>query len=192
MERSNFFLRVLFGGLPLAAVVTLSIGFAYVAAQQAYRMNANDPQIGLAEDAANALAHGAEVTAVIPATQVEIDTSPSAYVIVYDSAGKPIAGNGALHGGAPVLPEGVLAAAHASGENRITWEPQDGVRQAIVVVPYSHSDTSGFTNGYVMSGRSLSNTEKNIGNLTYMAEIALVASLLVTLILIALKELIAQ
>ena len=190
MERSNFFLRVLFSFLPIVAAVTLSIGFAYVAAQQVYRMNANDPQVGMAEDAANALAHGAEVNTVVPAGSVEIDTSPSPYVIIYDSAGKPIAGNGALHGGAPVLPEGVLAAAHADGENRITWEPQDGVRQAIVVVPYSHSDTSGFTNGYVMSGRSLSETEKNIGNLTYMAEIALVASLVITLILVALKELI--
>ena len=38
-----------------AAIITLLSGIIYIVVQQNYRMNANDPQFQMIEDAANAL-----------------------------------------------------------------------------------------------------------------------------------------
>ncbi len=185
MPKSNFFVRVIFGWMPLVAICVVLIGFAYVAAQQVYRAGANDPQIQMAEDAALKLAGGAELASVIPVDPVAIETSLAPYVIVYSADGRPSAGNGSLHGGAPVLPAGVLEAAKSAGENRLTWQPEEGVRQAIVIVPYQSGDAD---QGYVMVGRSLREVEDRVASLTFMAALALLCSLAATLLTVFLKE----
>jgi hypothetical protein len=52
-----------------------------------------------------------------------------------------------LDGKTPLPPLGVLDSVRRSGEDRITWQPAPGVRQAIVVTRFQH--------GFVLAGRSL-------------------------------------
>lgn len=181
----SYFVRVTFGFLPIAIAVGVLAGFFYIAVGQSYRQGANDPQVQMAHAAAQALSSGKAPAEVLPqGTPVAIESNPAPYIILYDRTGTPIAGSGSLHGSAPVLPIGVLSAAQEEGENRLTWQPEDGVRQAIVVVPYA-SKTTG---GYVMAGRSLLEVEKREADLTLMALIATAAALGASFVAVLLRE----
>jgi len=169
--------RILAYWLPLAAVSTGICLFIYVAIQQNYRMNANDPQIQLAEDAAVTLAKTHDAPAVIPQAQVELSKSLAPFVMVFEKSGKPMASSGLLGNSVPEFPDGALTASEKTGENRVTWEPQPGLRFAAVVVAYS--------DGYVVAARSLREVENRIQQTTIFAGLTLISALVVTLILVA-------
>ena len=153
MERLRQALRC---WLAMAAVWSAA-AFAIVLVQhQLLRLQANDPQVQLAEDAAQRLAAGADPQSVLPAgPPVAIERSLGPYVVVYDAAGAPLASSGRLHGAAPKLPEGVLAYALAHQGHRLSWQPEAGVRQALVAVPVRTG-----TAGFAVAGRSLREVEE--------------------------------
>ncbi|MCL4395760.1 MAG: hypothetical protein M1482_13325 [Chloroflexi bacterium] len=143
--------------LPLAVVITLLAGLLYGVVQQVNRISANDPQIQLAQDAASALSAGEPVALVVPADKVDIAHSLAPYVVAFDDSGKVVASSGYLNGAYPALPSGVFDYVRANGEDRITWQPQPGVRSALVV-----TRVSGPQPGFVMAGRSLREVENRI------------------------------
>jgi hypothetical protein len=159
--------------LPTAAATTVLAGLVYVAVQQNFRQNANDPQVQIAEDAAARLSAGASPQVVASGDPVDLARSLAPYTIVYDAEGGVLASTGSLGGHAPVPPEGVLASATGSGIDTLTWQPQDGVRQAIVVVPWHASSES----GTVLAGRSLREIESREDQLTLMVGAAWLAAL---------------
>jgi hypothetical protein len=139
----------------LSAIIVSSLaGLLYVVVQQDIRLNANDPQIQLAEDAATALSNGQSVQSVVPTQQVDIAHSLAPYIIVFDTNGKPIASSAQLNGQTPTPPSGIFDSVKQHGEDRVTWQPQLGVRSAIVVTSFS-----GSTSGFVVAGRSLREVE---------------------------------
>jgi hypothetical protein len=93
---------------------------------------------------------------------------------MYDQAGKPVAGSGELNGKLPTLPEGVFKYAKNKGEDRITWQPEKGIRSAIVVVSYNSPNAQG---GFVMAGRSLREVEKREHQLTVRVALLWIISL---------------
>lgn len=189
MTEKHLFIRTVLGWLPFAVAIVAVVGFSYVGIQQVYRMSANDPQIQTAEDTAATLSRGGtEVASVIPSGTIAIESSPAPYMVVYNSVGLPVAGNGSLHGNVPILPDGVLESARQNGEHRLTWEPEGGLRQAIVIVSYTNTTSAGF----VMVGRSLFEAEKRIDDLGLLALLALAASLVATFIAVFLKEWLAH
>src|SRR3989344_5093928 len=124
--------------LPLAVLATLLCGLIYVNVQQNLRAGANDPQIQMAEDAARALAKGqAPQSLVLGGSQVDIAESLAPFLVIYDDFGRALASSGILHGQAPILPSGVLDFARKYGEDRTTWQPEGGVRSAIIVARFS-------------------------------------------------------
>lgn len=140
--------------LPLMAAIALLSGLTYVIAQQVLRQSANDPQIQMAEDAAADLESGAAPAQVVGARTVEMSESLTPYLIVYDASGKLLASSARLHDAQPLIPPGVLDAARARGQNRVTWQPEPGVRSATVIVAYGGPD-----GGTVLAGRSLREVE---------------------------------
>ncbi|MFP3464906.1 hypothetical protein [Leifsonia sp. SIMBA_070] len=70
----------------------------------------------------------------------------------YDAGDRPIAGNGYLHGTIATVPSGVLATAREAGEDAVTWQPENGLRFAIVAEDVGHGDV-------MMAGASLDRTE---------------------------------
>ena len=126
---------------------------------QQLRLQANDPQVQLAEDAAARLAVGAAPAAVLPpGGEVDIARSLAPFVAIYDATGTPLASSGKLHGAAPRLPGGVLDFARAQGGHRLSWQPEAGVRHALVVVP-----VRGRAAAFVVAGRSLREVEARKG-----------------------------
>jgi hypothetical protein len=161
--------------LPIGVAVALLIGIAYVFAQQGYRQSANDPQIMVARDTAAALAAGTTADQLVSNEKVDPAKSLAPFVIVLDASGKVVVSSMTLDGATPVPPAGALDSATATGENRVTWEPRADVRIAAVVVPVK--DGPG---GWVVAGRSLRAVEERVDQLTQLAGLGLLASLVVT------------
>lgn len=164
--------------LPFAVVITAFCGLTYLVTQQSYRMSANDPQIQMAEDISTALTKGETADSVLSEDTVNIASSLAPFVIVYDANAHVIGSTAVLSKSTPDLPVGVLNYVRLHGQTRITWEPQPGVRSAIVVMYHG-----GENSGYVLAGRSLREVEKRIDQLTMQVVfvwcLALFASFLV-------------
>jgi hypothetical protein len=172
-------LKVLAAWIPFAVVVTALCALDYLTAQQNLRQGANDPQIQMAEDGAASLDAGASIESVVPKEQVESSKSLAPFLVVYDTSGKPVASSGVLDGQMPDYPVGAVEASKQSGENRVTWQPRDGVRIASVVVP--------FKQGYVMAGRNMREVEARVsqtGALVAVAWVATMAAALVTVLIV--------
>jgi hypothetical protein len=171
--------------LPLAFVTGALCVLVYLAVQQALRHMANDPQIQMAEDAAYALSQGGSVAEVIPAGSVEINRSLAPFLVVYDETGKPQAGSGVLHGEMPLLPAGVLDYVRRQGEDRISWQPENGVGVAAVVTRFT-----GPAPGFVLAGRSLREVERREAEVQQIVLLAILAIWLGSLIVVAICELV--
>jgi hypothetical protein len=171
--------------IPLAVVITLLSGLLYGTLQQVLRINANDPQIQMAEDAATALANGKLIDSVVPSTQVDIATSLAPYIIMFDNSGKAIASSGLLHNQLPALPSGVFDYVRQNGEDRLTWQPEPGVRSATVVTRFG-----GAQPGFVMVGRSLREVENRIDQFGLLIGLGWLGTLFATLVAVSLSELI--
>lgn len=167
--------------LLVAIVVTGLIGLLYAVVQQDIRQGANDPQIQMAEDAAAKLAGGQSVQDVVPSEKVDIATSLAPYLIVFDANGNPIASSAQLDGQTPSIPSGVFDSVRKNGEDRITWQPQSGVRSAIVVTQFT-----GSTSGFVVAGRSLREVEKREDGLLQILEAGWIVMMLATFVVTAL------
>jgi len=164
--------------LPVAFVATALIGFTYVAVQQTYRNNADDPQVQLAEDIAARLDSGGMDGDLIATEPVNISESLAPFVIVYDAKNKVIDGNGVLQGARPVPPAGVLDTARSAGLDRVTWQPARGVRIASVSVAAKDGRV-------VLAGRSLAEAERRVGDLGRIALLAWVAAIVGSLVVVA-------
>lgn len=168
--------------LPLAITITILCALAYIIGQQSLRMAANDPQVEISEELASAVSAVEDPAQFDSPQKLDIAKSLSAFWVVYDEQGKPLAGNSQINGKLPELPKGALDAAKTKGENRVTWQPQAGLRDAVVIRPYS-----GKAKGFVAAGRSLREMEKRDKNLRILSVlawiIAMAGSLIATLFL---------
>ena len=138
-------------------ILTIIFGTIYASGQFVLRASANDPQVELAENTAQNLANGTGLDHALPSESiVDIRTSLSPYVIIYDDAGNILSTNARLNNQLPEVPHGVLEYSRKHDEHRVTWQPESGTRSALVVKHFS-----GTTSGFVVAGRSLREVEKN-------------------------------
>jgi len=138
----------------VAAFVILVVVFGtiYGVVQQSQRREANYPQVQLAEDAAAALDRGTSPQKLM-AGRVDMSHSLAPFVIIYNRSGDVVAGSGYLDRHVPRAPLGMLANARSKIYHAITWQPRSDVRIASVTVAAGKY--------YVLSGRSLTEVEKN-------------------------------
>jgi hypothetical protein len=151
----KFVYKILKQWIPLAALATLLCGVIYLAIQQTFRMDANDPQVQYTEDIKSALEGGTTPEQIAGSSTVDISKSLDAFIVIFGSDKKIAASTAVLNGGSPSIPNGVLDVAAKSGETRVTWQPQKGVRIATVVLKYK--------NGYILVGRNMREVESRIG-----------------------------
>jgi hypothetical protein len=184
---SVFFWRVTLIFLPIAAGLTLFCGVNYINEQQILRLGANEPQEWLAQDTVAKIASGSTVAQIATGTPIAIETDSAPYIDLYDSTGKPVAGTGYLHGWLPQIPIGVFAAALSTARNDqhnnfVTWQPEPGVREAIVIDP--------IPGGFVVAGRSLAYVEWEESRLTVRTFLGWFGTMLGTLTIVILAVLI--
>jgi hypothetical protein len=144
----------LFHSAMLAILCTvLALGIC-ASVQQVQRQDANDPQIQMVRDAASLLEQGSTLEAALPPSHVDASSSLSAFLIIYDDAGKPVASSMSLEGKSPAPPPGVFDYTRQHAEDWITWQPRRGVRFASIV-----KHVAGPHPGFVLAGRSLQEVE---------------------------------
>lgn len=153
--------------------LTMSAGTIYVVAQQMLRLGGNSPQIQISEDVANNLNAGINIDSYIAHGIVDISRSLDTFLVVYNNDNTNTYSSGNLNGQPIVVPEGVLNYAKENGQNRVTWQPEKGVRIAIVVTKYN--------NGTVLVGRSLREVEKNIDMVGKLVGLSYILGLATTL-----------
>lgn len=165
--------------LPFAVVTVGVTLFAYIGLAQQHRMQLNDPQVQMVEDAVDALASGKVPADVVP-RGVFIDPTKSLapFIGIYDESGAPLESNGVLGGTSPTPPVGVFTAALEKGENRVTWQPEGSVRIALVVKPVPNSK-----GWFVAAGRSMREGETRIDYLSVLAFATVLSVLTLTLAL---------
>ncbi len=138
--------------LTAAIILVLIFGTIYVVVQQDQRSDANQPQIELAEDTATQLANAANPHSLVSG-RVDIVNSLAPFILIYNRSGHIVAGNGYYYGVLPQAPIGFLQSSNGKPYSFVTWQPSTSVRIAAVSVA---------TNSYyVVSGRSLTEVEKN-------------------------------
>ena len=148
-------------------VVTILCGLIYAAVQQAHRSGANDPQIAIARDIKYALEHNRSLSSLATHDSLDLATSLSVFTTLFDKNGMALQSTGFLGGQFPKMPPGVLDFARAHSEDQVTWQPQPGVRMAMVVEAVRSPQAS-----FVAVGRSLKEVEKRESNLTTMVLVA--------------------
>ena len=163
--------------LLLAVIITGLSGLFYVVVQQDIRLSANNPQIQMAEDTAAKLADGQQAQDIVPSEKIDIAKSLAPYTIVFDTTGKPIASSALLNGQIPTIPPGVFDYVRQNGEDRVTWQPQPGVRSAIVVTQFKGSNP-----GFVVAGRSLREVEIREDDILHIVLLGWIAMLVVSLL----------
>ena len=173
-----------------AAIVTALTGMLYLAVQQNYRQNGNDPQMQLAEDAAAKIEAGTQIDQVIPTTKVDITNSLSPWLAFYNNAGAPLLSQGELNGAPPTFPQGLLDSStwrlpesfigsNGHKEVYVTWQASDGTRDALVIVQV-HSPNG---QGYVVAGRNMREIESRVVKLTFEMSIGWAATIFSLLVL---------
>ena len=162
--------------LPFAVVISAFVILTYASVQQVYRHGADDPQIQMAQDSADALNNGVALDDIIPIHQVDISTSLAPFYVIFDASQQPVRASGLLDGELPQLPEGVLDYAKQHGEDRLTWEPKPGTRIAVVIVPYD--------DGFVLAGRNMRELEKREDQVSFFAGMTWLLAMIGTLVVI--------
>jgi hypothetical protein len=182
MKINKNIIRFLKMWLPLAIAIVALSGLVYLSMQQLLRQSANDPQVQLSEDIASSLSSGKSAEELISPKPVEISTSLSPFVMVFDESGKVIFSNALLDGQIPQYPAGVFDYVRQQGQDRVTWQPRPGVRQATVVNRFISPGRS----GYVVVGRSLRESEDRSDFFLKIAAAACVLTLAATAVVSAL------
>ena len=167
--------------LPITVAITVLVGVAYVGVQQSYRNGLDDPQLQLATDGRAALNSGSTPASLVTSPTVDADKSLAPFVIVYAADNRLLASGAVLGGSAPTPPAGVLAAARAEGINRVTWQPQHGVRIASVSAVAKDGSV-------VLAGRNMRAVEMRIDDLTRIVGVGWAAAVIGVLIVTVIIE----
>ncbi len=134
-------------------LVTLFSGLVFVSVMQSLRLSANDPQVQITGDILSSLSQGADPKQLSPTT-VDMASASNPFVIIYDNNEKALGSTVTLDKKTPIAPKAAFEKTKKNNENRFTWEPKDGLRQAVVMVKYK--------DGYVLVGRSLGEVDERI------------------------------
>ncbi len=142
--------------IPLFCTIVCIYGFLYLALQQYIRLSANELPMQYAEDTRTKWLRNGDISDIFKEVpKIELGKSLSPFIIICDSNAAPRASTCSLNGRCPVPPKGAFIAALQRGQNRITWQPEPGIRNAIVILPFSMNGQ----HGYILAGHSLRETD---------------------------------
>ncbi|MES2202821.1 MAG: hypothetical protein V4474_00615 [Patescibacteria group bacterium] len=146
-----------------AVIITaLCIGM-YSVGQQVLRQSMNDVPVQLAEDGASKLDNGAVPAEVVPhgTPIIDIAKSLSPWLVIYDSAGKPLENTGQLDNWPPQMPLDTFN--HLDfWRHGHSWQPSTGVRQDVAMVATKDGKY------IVAAGHNMREMEMHVEHLGYL------------------------
>jgi hypothetical protein len=140
--------------LPIAVAITGVSATVYGVAQQSLRLMADEQPTALALRTAARLNSGMSPSEAQSTAQVDMATSLDPFVLVFDADRQLVSATATVHGRPPDYPTGVFDTVRTRGQDRVTWQPEPGVRAATVAVAWN--------GGFVVGGSSLTLTEETI------------------------------
>jgi hypothetical protein len=159
--------------IPIATLITFLSFLVMGASQQIYRTLMDDPQTQLVHDGAFALAHGEVPAQIVPRGQlIDIQYNLAPFIAIYDKTGKPLEASGTLYSKPPQPPLGLFDYTRAQGKHRVSWQPEPGVRIALVMQYVPEKDW------FVVAGRNMQEAEQRMRKLA----LSIVFGWMVTLI----------
>ncbi len=158
----RFISFILKGRVLTLILATLFAVVLFFVAQFIIRSAANDPQIQIAEDTAIMLSGGVPGDIVVNAPIKDIGQTLSPFTVIFNASAMPVIGNASYKNVLPNPPKGIFFYSLNRGQHRVTWQPEPGLRFAVVIVPY-HTERGEV--GYVMTARSLREAESRIGEI---------------------------
>jgi len=87
-----------------------------------------------------------------------LNTDNQIFTVLYDPSGRPLTGNATLHGALPQPPHGIFDVIRTRGEDKVTWQPNPGIRVALTGRPLPNG-------GFVLAGQSLIPSEARTARL---------------------------
>ena len=169
--------------LSVSLIITVVFLTIYFAVQQSYRSAANDPQRQYARDMRDRIRNNQSIESMMSRDTLDLRTSLGMFTTLYNEKFEPIRSTGLLDGKFPSLPKGVLEYARDNQENTVTWQPRKGIRMAMVIDFVQTAGTS-----FVACGRSLTETENNVSNLSTMLIVGWLISIAIVTIWLSLRS----
>ncbi|WP_158748367.1 hypothetical protein [Acidobacterium sp. S8] len=163
-------LRTATTSVPSMAVITMLLTFSLVAVsvfhQQILRRGADRaPQ----QIVSSLKAHASsieEATILQAAAPAEIASpawleSQSPFTAIYNAQGDVVSANATLHGALPQPPRGIFKRMRDSGLYKVTWQPESGIRVALVGEPAASGQ-------FLVAGQSLIKAETRISRFDHI------------------------
>ncbi|MEW1810187.1 hypothetical protein AB0284_05725 [Pseudarthrobacter phenanthrenivorans] len=110
-----------------AAIVTIVFATLYLTLQHIGRRSVNDALAAAVDAQIQQIGSDPET-----GPRLELTQESGTFLMVYGQDNKPIFTTVTLHGEVPNLPTGVLDTTRATGADEVTWQPETGLRMAIV------------------------------------------------------------
>jgi len=170
--------------LAIAGTATIVLVAAYTMVQQSTRLAADDLPLATAQTVKHELENGTTPADVIPAIKTDLKTDSTVFVTVTDAQQHVLASSATLNGQPSLPPQGTFDYTSRHDTDHFTWQPQAGVRLATRILTYKIGSTTGF----IVTGRSLSQTESRTDEYGKMALAAWVAVLAWSYVLILLPR----
>ena len=123
--------------LPIAVAITGLSVTVYGVAQQSLRLMADEQAAALALRTAARLNSGVSPSEAEPTSQVDIATSLDPFVLVFNADRQLLSATATLRSQPPDYPTGVFDTLRTRAQDRVTWQPEAGIRDATVAVPWN-------------------------------------------------------
>lgn len=143
--------------LAVIGVSTILLGTSYGLVQQSTRLAVDDLPLASAQTIKYELESGASPADVVPALKTNSQTDTTVFAIVTDTTPNILASS-FVDAKTSLPPKGVFEYTAKHGTDRFTWETGAGARVATRVLTYKY----GSTQGYIITGQSLSQAENRI------------------------------
>jgi hypothetical protein len=161
-------------------LITLAAGTVWLSYGLSLRNGGDRQPLQLVARAAGQLTTGSPPGSVLPPV-INMASNPAPFVIVYDPQHHVLASSGRLGGRTPALPAGVLVWVASHGQERITWQPAPGLREAAIIEPYL-----GPHPGFVLAAQSLQTISAQQRSLTWSVACIWLAALVLSFLTVRL------
>jgi len=149
-------IRSVISWLPLSVAIVCIYGIMYLVVQQYIRLSANEILTEYAENTRSKLENGMTPDSIIKEIpKIDMAKSLSPFVMIYNNARILIASSASLKENYPAIATGTLDYAEKNNGNKVTWQPQQEVRNATVIL-HCTKDGQGY---FILAGRSLREIE---------------------------------
>lgn len=164
--------------IPFVLILSFFSFVVYIVVGQSVRSAANDTQAEVIEHVLREVYADPhlDLTRLLgPVIDIKENLAP--FVIVFNNGGVPVASSAVLNGGTPVPPAGVFKYLLKHDDHRFTWQPEKGVRIAVVM-----RKLEGEPYGFILAGRSLREVERRKGEMGFLVVLSFVVGLGATFI----------